>query len=340
MKNTIHIIDSLRVGGVEVGVLNLIFHNKDYTVLAVNGASKELLSSIPNEYKQNLIICNNILHAIITLMKLKPKIIVSSLWRAHFTSLIFKLIKRKTKRVHFTHNARFAHVFDTFISKSSIKHADTIFNDSEKSSSWIEKYNIKKVPSSVIPMNISFSSEKRAFIPNDLSFVYAGRLSKVKRLDLAIYFINELVKNNLKATFHIFGPDSGELKNLIKLIAELNLQNIVFIKPALSPFIIEKKLREYNFYLQTSEAEGMAISVFQAIKNGLLPLVTPVGEISEYTQQNINAIYFNKDNIQETSSSFKQLYLKSFQDFKPGKIINPEQYPTFAENYFKKLKEI
>lgn len=338
--NTIHIIDSLRVGGVEVGVLNLIFHNKDYTVLAVNGASKELLSSIPNEYKKNIIICDNILHAIITLIKLKPKIIISSLWRAHFTSIIFKIIKKKTKRIHFTHNARFAHIFDKLISKTSIRYANNIFNDSEKSSLWIKKYNIKKIPSSVIPMNISFSSEKRVFCPNELSFVYAGRLSKVKRLDLAIHFIHELVKKDLKVSFHIFGPDSGELNNLIKLISELKLQNIIFIRPALSPFMMEKKLREYNFYLQTSEVEGMAISVFQAIKNGLLPLVTPVGEISGYTRQNINAIYFNKDNIQNTASSFQKLYLKSFQNFKPGEIINPEHYPTFAENYFQKLREI
>ncbi|MGZ0010236.1 glycosyltransferase [Providencia hangzhouensis] len=188
-------------------------------------------------------------------------------------------------------------------------------------------------------MNISFSKEKRFFSPDELTFIYTGRLSKVKRIDLSILFIHELTKLNMDPKFYIFGPDNGELNNLKELIKKLKLQNNVYIHPSLHPLSVEKELRKYNFYLQSSSAEGMSISVFQAIKNGLVPIVTPVGEISNYTEDNFNAIYINKDDISKTAEKFHTSFLQSFNNLSPGEIKNIEDDPPFSENYFNNLNK-
>ncbi|MCD4620159.1 hypothetical protein LOS10_11945, partial [Proteus mirabilis] len=42
----IHIIDSFRIGGVEIGILSLLNSNKDYKVITVNGCDIELYNSL------------------------------------------------------------------------------------------------------------------------------------------------------------------------------------------------------------------------------------------------------------------------------------------------------
>lgn len=336
----IHIIDSFKIGGVEVGVLNLLYSHQDYIVLTVNGADYNFLSSLPTECRNRIIVCNNYFQAIKTLINLQPNIIVSSLWRAHLTSLLYKIIKKTVKRVHFAHSARFAHIVDRMVSKISIKYSITIYNDSQRTFEWICKYNKKKISSHIIPMNISFSTRKRIFNPKDLTFIYTGRLSKIKRIDISILFIYELMKYRLDPKFYIYGPDNGELENLKMLIKKLKLEKNVFICPSLHPLHVEEELRKNNFYLQTSSVEGMSISVFQSILNGLVPIITPVGEIPNYAKNNFNALYIDKDDISNTANKFYCLYLQSFNNLSPGVIENIENYPPFSINYFSNLNKL
>src|SRR5690606_29152265 len=50
-----------------------------------------------------------------------------------------------------------------------------------------------------------------------------------------------------------------------------------------------------SFFLMTSSAEGMAVSVVEAMQLGLIPIVTPVGEIPRYCAGGENAILVHDD---------------------------------------------
>jgi glycosyltransferase involved in cell wall biosynthesis len=52
---------------------------------------------------------------------------------------------------------------------------------------------------------------------------------------------------------------------------------------------------EASFYLQTSVLEGMAMSVVEAMQLGLVPVVTPVGEIAHYSHHGENAVVVTDD---------------------------------------------
>jgi len=54
---------------------------------------------------------------------------------------------------------------------------------------------------------------------------------------------------------------------------------------------IEQAAAKASFYLQTSRYEGMALSVIEAMQAGLVPVVTPVGEIASYTMPGETAIW-------------------------------------------------
>ncbi len=50
-----------------------------------------------------------------------------------------------------------------------------------------------------------------------------------------------------------------------------------------------------TFFLMTSRWEGMAVSVVEAMQLGLIPVVTPVGEIANYCRAGTNAVIVDDD---------------------------------------------
>jgi glycosyltransferase involved in cell wall biosynthesis len=72
-----------------------------------------------------------------------------------------------------------------------------------------------------------------------------------------------------------------------------------------------------SFYLQTSEYEGMAMSVVEAMQMGLVPVVTSVGEIGSYCRNGYNAVIVEserqtvQDVIQLLHSTDQYLALRS-----------------------------
>lgn len=336
MKETIHIINAMQIGGVEVGVLSLLKSkiNTDYKVITIRGCDDTVYNSLTSDEKSRLYVCDGYFKVLLLLMKLKPKIIISSLWRAHLVSLMFKLIKPSIKRIHFVHNARFAHLIDNISTRVSYYMADVILCDSKQSQAWFKKV-IGDKTSVIVPMNVSFSNEKKIIELNLISFVFVGRFCIQKDLLKSIQFIKQLKSYGLSPTFDLYGRDDGELELLTHYVATNGLASLVNFHSTLLPTEIEAEMRKYNYYLQTSLAEGMAISVFQAIKNGLLPVITPVGEIQNYTRNGFNAIYLDANNINKSARFFYELIRdQKIEKFQVGCILNKENYPEFDTRFF------
>lgn len=341
MKKIVHIINAMEIGGVEVGVLSLLKSrlSNGYNVVTVKGCDEAIYNSLSESEKSRLHVCNGYFNALMKLIKLKPSLVISSLWRAHFISLLYKLIAPMHKRIHFVHNGGFTHKVDEGITRLSIFAATHVFCDSKQTQMWLEKIlNYNK--SFILPMNISFASNAKptAFLP--LSFVFVGRFTPQKNIFKSLDFIYELKKLGKQVSFDLYGRDDGSLADLKKYVIELNVSDVVTFHGSLLPTEIELEMRKYNFYLQTSLVEGMAISVFQSIKNGLFPVVTPVGEIKNYTQDGFNACYVDIENILKSTVKFTNM-ISSERNFnlKSGKLINENNYPRFDVTFFSLIKK-
>ncbi|ENU5815899.1 glycosyltransferase [Vibrio fluvialis] len=334
----VHVINALEIGGVEVGALSLLNTKpSDYRVLTVKRGDENLFNSLPVHIKENIIVCNSYFQALYTLYKIRPKTIVSSLWRSHLITLIYRIFF-SIRHIHFVHSTSFGHFFNKNATKLSLKLCHKIFCDSDKSRLWVEQfYNSKNTH--VIPMNVSFSKSEIKKYTKELSFVYMGRFSKDKNLIKSLVFIKAIKDQGLSVKFDLFGRDDGDLEQLISFIKNNNLQDIVTINSPISPFEVESRMREYNFYLQTSNFEGMAISVFQAVRNGLIACVTPVGEIKNYTSHMINSFHLDAENVCNSASEFISLYNDDeFECLSLGMIIDSEKYPIFSDVFFEKIK--
>lgn len=126
-------------------------------------------------------------------------------------------------------------------------------------------------------------------------FIFWGRLDVQKGLDRALGLVAAVVRQRRDARFTIIGPDGGMEDYLRAQVAELGLRDHVVFKGPMPHADISGEAERASFYLQTSLVEGMAMSVVEAMQSGLVPVVTPVGEIARYCSDEDNAIFVHED---------------------------------------------
>lgn len=305
LKKAIHLIPSDGLGGVEQAARSLEpINNLEVKVAFLKGRSLSNNKNIQgiSEFA-NLNSPKFYLNGLKYLLTEKPDILVCSLWRSTIIGIIYnayrKFLKREEIRfIVFIHSNRFTNIADRIITKTAIKMADEIWCDSNSSKTRVCEIaplscNKTRVISFLIRNNSSILTDKVTSRKNN--FVYWGRITNVKRVDRAIKLFSQLHKEVPESIFYIFGPDGGELDSLIKLVDKLQLNEYIKFMGPKPPNYYPEEAISAKFFFNTSENEGMAIAVTEAMQLGLVPIVTAVGEIANYCIDGVNSIYYNND---------------------------------------------
>jgi glycosyltransferase involved in cell wall biosynthesis len=220
-------------------------------------------------------------------------LLIVSLWRAYIVGVIAKLLRPELKMVVFIHLTHDVHWLDRHSTRWAASLADEIWADSEATMS----NRLKGLPFKKHRV-ISFVTRRFEAPPPQAvepSFIFWGRLNSQKGIERAIRIFASICKKRPSARFRLIGPDGGSLASLKALAVSLGLKDeIDFLGPATHEEIIDLA-RHASFYLQTSEYEGMAMSVVESMQLGLVPVVTPVGEIASYCRHNYNAVFVKSD---------------------------------------------
>ena len=135
------------------------------------------------------------------------------------------------------------------------------------------------------------------------------------------------------------GKNSENIKNLI---IECKLQDAVTIYGPAHRNNIPEIAKNYTHFIQLSEREGLAISVIEAMQLGLVPVVTPVGEIPNYCKHMFNSFIVNdlEEGLDELTCSLKnELSLKLMRKnaFKTWKF--KESYNTLFDNAIQEIRD-
>jgi glycosyltransferase involved in cell wall biosynthesis len=220
-------------------------------------------------------------------------ILVVSLWRALLVGICVKLLRPKLKLVVFIHNSRDAHFVDYSVTRIAVRFADRVWSDSE--ASWKNRLSPNLLPK---PRTISFVTRKIEPLPRALlapEFIFWGRLSRQKDLSRALQIFANVWRRHENARYHIIGPDGGQMEAIKSLCESLGVSDAVRFYGPQDINGIQQIGASKCFYLQTSVYEGMAMSVVEAMQIGLVPVVTPVGEIRRYCVHNENSILVDDD---------------------------------------------
>ena len=299
-KRIIHLVHNLQVGGVEAAVRSSIDHlNEEYEfwVVSLHPNDPDFIKNITY---QKQIVCFNLhtLFAPINLIKLlwfiaqiKPSMILSSLWKSHSIAMIISWFKPKLQIIPIIHSSQFFHWLDRFFTLIMIRKAKLVLCDSNSSKRFIDA--LTRLPKTeVLSFKINHTklgvTLPKEFKQGVFDAVFIGRLSSEKRLDRALKLVSKLIENGIAVTFHIYGPDHHTESNLRALANNLGIN--IKIHGAISPDQVNEVLSRYHFFIQLSDVEGMAITVVQAMQQGLIPIVTRVGEMQYYVQHEQNGL--------------------------------------------------
>jgi glycosyltransferase involved in cell wall biosynthesis len=257
----------------------------DFRLLLLAGATRASDPSrvIESPYRSPL---NPLAHlrALKGCLKERPAVLIASLWKSAPVALLAKLLRPRMRLVFFMHAERHVHLIDAWLSKLTARFADEVWADSGKTlSAGIIKFDPAR--SRVISfVTQRFLPSGKPEAPPRPNFVTWSRLTHQKGIDRALHFIAALQENGIKARFDVWGPDRGELASLRALADKLGVADGVAFRGAVAPGTLGAIAAEASFFLQLSRFEGMAMGVVEGMQMGLVPVVTPVGEIGEYVK--------------------------------------------------------
>jgi glycosyltransferase involved in cell wall biosynthesis len=232
--------------------------------------------------------------ALKTLLTKRPRLVIASLWRSCIVLLAYQLLQPGIKTVTFLHSASAVHWLDHAVNRLTMSRSTEIWTDSLTT---LEA----RIPAAlrdrarVISMMIERQPEPQWQTPGP-TFIFWGRLSQEKDLSHALRFFVRIHERFPTAMFHLVGPDTeGNRESLSRQAVRLGVESRIVFHGSMDQPRIFQLARTCSFYLQTSRREGMAMSVLEAMQLGLVPVVTPVGEIMRYCRDGENAILIKDD---------------------------------------------
>lgn len=241
-------------------------------------------------------LCNpfHLIAVALVLSRSDVDVLVLSLWRSALVGLLARMLRPGLRLVLFVHVTKSMHIVDRLATDLAASSAEEVWADSSRSL----QERFAPPPAAAKCRVISFFPEHLAPVvarSPEPAFIFWGRLTAQKGVDRALRLFAEIRARRPEASFAIIGPDGGEKSALTALNQSLGIANCVsFHGPARLDELVEKS-RRASFFLQTSQFEGMGLSVVEAMQLGLVPVVTPVGEIGVYCKNAENAVIVSSD---------------------------------------------
>ncbi len=331
----IHLVPYDGVGGVESAARTTAFMREGSIEFKVEYIFRNLFHHKDIKATYNPL---SLLRAVLRIRAEAVDVLIVSLWRSSFVGLLVKLLCPRIKLVTFIHLERDVHFLDFLFTKTSLLFSVRIWADSEATiKGRLSAAQIKR------SQLISFVTNPFDPLPRKKVapvFIFWGRINQQKGLDRAILIFSRIHEIYPDSRYLVIGPDGGALSEIKKLCMKLGVVNCVsFLDAAVHDQIVQYAA-EASFYLQTSLTEGMGMSVVEAMQLGLLPVVTPVGEIASYCQHNRNAVIVDSNEAAVACISYLIESDERYQAMRSMAIQTWKGKPLYRESVLDACKEI
>lgn len=292
MYKVLHLIPYMGVGGVESAAQSMdVLRSGDISFRVI-----KIFPSTPTTPKSLLLW--NPLFFVSTLTRLycnQPDILIVSLWRSCLVGIIYRLLCPNVKLVLFLHYPEDFHLLDYLATRCAALLSSRLWSDSRLTfNNRLPAFNFSRSNRvvSFVVQRVLPATQHPLNAPN---FIYWGRIHPQKGLLAAISFFSRIQSLVPNAHYTIIGPDCGDLIRVQQHVRQLSLADHITFAGPLSFQEISSLASQSSFYLQSSRMEGMAMSVVEGMQLGLVPVVTPVGEIQFYARSGYNAILLSDE---------------------------------------------
>jgi len=166
------------------------------------------------------------------------------------------------------------------------------------------KYYIRKIgyknTIATITGSVMMPSKLTPILKRDIDIVFVGRLTEYKRPDRCIEVLSQ-VKTKLPKIRAILIGDGPDKQALEQRVSNLGLlENVTFLGQRKD---VPVWLAKSKIYLLTSRWEGVSIAMLEAMGNGVVPIVSNVGDLTDYVINNETGYVHDGDDIDGYSES-------------------------------------
>ena len=291
--------------------------NSSKTILAMPKI-KELLIKLIDYNKKNIFLSNiyysNIL-SILFLRSLKIKLIIVERTPFQELSIYYGVIDFLKK-----------HIMKMLIRYTYFKADYCISNSKYISKAYNDYYNLKFKTIHPPSFKKLYKFIKRKKLNSNICIGTVCRLSKEKRIDNLIKIFSRFDYN---FTFKIIG-NGPELENLKKLTKSLNLEKKITFIGKVSPEKIKSKIKNFDYFINSSDFEGFPNSVVEALSLGIPVIASQsYGGINEIIKnKNFGLIYNNDTELEIILLKILENKLK----FKSNRNLIDRHLQNFSEN--------
>lgn len=243
-------------------------------------------------------------------------------------------------------------IYSKYISSRIIENANAVITTSSKVRDTLNKMNlnVKLVDVSLyggaygidsdyfhpVTCKMKIKLRKKYGLPKEsFIIIYAGRLVKVKRLEIIIKNFNE-IKNHIPNCFLLFVGEGPEKQKLIKLSEKNNIKNIKFID-----FVNHNSLSELyassDMFILLSSGEGNPAALREACSSGLPALVSNVGANRDIIKNNLNGYVVDELNRSDLINKINDIKLNQtlFSNTSRKIAVNEFSWEYLINNYIK-----
>ena len=334
MVRLLHLIPHDGMGGVEIAARSMAAkppRGCDFRLVflaggPIGGSASNILAS-PFRSASNPLAHARVLRQV---LRHPPDVAIFSLWRTVPVMLALKRLRPAIRLVYTLNNERTFHRVEATAAAAAVAAADEVWADSEATLG-------ARLPPSFLGTSrtISFVSDRLPpvpAIPPVPRFVLWSRLSRQKRVDRAIDLIAQLVERGIDAEFDIYGPDDGERVSLVAKASPLG-HRIRFHGPV-ARSDLPRIARGASFFLLPSDMEGMAMSCVEAMQLGLVPVVTPAGEMGRYVMPGVSGVLIDPNDPAAATDRVMALLAdpKAYAAIRSAAIARWADAPLYADD--------
>lgn len=223
--------------------------------------------------------------------RMKPDVIVFSLWKTWLAFLLIRFFGPRARLVVFLHLAESRHAVDALVTAVNRRLADAVWADSMQTL----RSRIGGDADSPKARAISFvlhRPEGQVRSAPTPRLIYWGRIKHQKRIDRAVRLVAGLAPAHPAISLTLIGPDGGKETEIRQLAETLGVADRIHFEGPKDFNEIAAMAASHSLFVQLSDFEGMAMASVEAMQLGLVPVVTPVGEVARYCRDGENAIVY------------------------------------------------
>lgn len=227
--------------------------------------------------------------------QLRPDVVVGSLWRSVPLLIALRVILPRAKLVMTLNSGRAAHAIDDRLFRTAARVVDEVWSDSETALIAREVRAKSRVISFVIDRSVPVAPAVPAS-----RFVAWARIDRNKGFDVALGLIAALAGRGLNPHFDLHGPDGGAVDALKRQAVALGIGERVHFHGPIVHAELHRAAEAASFFLLPSLFEGMSMACVEAMQFGLVPVVTPVGEMAHYVIPGETGLIIDTNRLKDT----------------------------------------